>query len=175
MQGAFEGMPEALGEMITELRQGWSACEVQLLEALNERDAARRERSGMAAELHATELRSMRENREVRVRAACDLAALRGEVTSLDQELLLLSVWRTRADNLSDELSHLKLSHSSLMQEHNGLKIESQREKMELTQQHKDLTAKLTKELDETRERYETTRTLTPNPNPEPRTLTPIS
>ena len=85
-----EGMPDALSRLISHLHDGWSECEVKLVEALSERDEARRAARAATNEMHATREAARAEVKAVRVRSACDLAAIRGEIVQLDRELVVL-------------------------------------------------------------------------------------
>jgi len=151
-------LPKALGSIISELTEGWEASEARLHSMTGERDMWRRKAHAVEKELSMVVERHRTVLSEVRVRAACDLAAIRSDIKLDEHEILLLANWKKRAENLNEELNSLNASHQRLMKEHRELKLDYEREKIAREREHAAAVEKLTRERDEFKQKWEASR-----------------
>ena len=136
-RAALEGLPLAVGRLMGGMSDGWNACEVRLLECQNERDKWKARAAEYVEELDDEKDRRTRQVAEVQVRAACDVAALRGELASLDRkEIKERHQWQARAQNLQAELTETKAAHVKLVDESKIAQLEAKRDLEQAKKDH---------------------------------------
>ena len=151
-------MPEALTNIVADLTDGWQATEARLATMTQERDTWRRKAQAVELQLHETVEQHRAALAAVRVRAACDLAALRAEIPLDESEILVLANWKFRAETIDAELQALKVSYQRLITEHREMKIEYERDKIEREKEVAEQLAKLTRARDDFKSKWEASR-----------------
>ena len=114
-QAGLNGMGEVVAGLLHERQEGWATCDLLRITAETDRDVWRGEARRLEAELRRTIAKHEALSKSAADLHTVDRATLLEEVVMGDDERDQLRRWRTRANELGEELSALRKAHQDLL------------------------------------------------------------
>ena len=147
-QAGLEGMADLVATLLHERQEGWVATDAKLREAEASRDTWRGEAERLDKQLKRTIAANDAEVRRMNALHKVTLTTMLAECAVADEDVESLRHWRSRATDMSEELTALRKAHQDLLMESRQQQFDLKKEMSDKVTHYETRVAKLQKDLE---------------------------